>query len=84
MVLQGKGEEIEPVEINRTRDPGEIGIESWVNIGEGGPDHWAAEIDRWKSLGATYISVNTMGAGLASPKAHMDAIRHFKEAVGNP
>ena len=66
------------------RDPGEIAIESWVNIGEGGPDHWAAEIDRWKALGATYMSVNTMGAGLESPKAHMDAIRRFKEAVGNP
>jgi hypothetical protein len=31
--------------------------------------------------GATHVSANTMGAGLASPDAHIDAIRQFKEVL---
>jgi hypothetical protein len=31
--------------------------------------------------GATHVSVNTMGAGLASPDAHIDAIRQFKRGT---
>ena len=36
----------------------------------------------WRELGADYLSVNTMRAGLASPRAHIDFIQRFKEAVG--
>ena len=32
---------------------------------------------------ADYLCVNTMRAGLASPQAHIDAIRRFKEVVGS-
>ena len=63
------------------RDPDAIGIESWVSIGRGSPDDWAAAVDRWRELGATHISVSTMNAGLSSPSEHIDAIRRFKEAV---
>ena len=64
------------------RDPDAIGIESWVSIGRGSPDEWAAAVDAWRELGATHISVNTMNAGLSSPTEHIDAIRRFKEEVG--
>ncbi len=65
------------------RDPSDIGIESWVSIGDRSPDEWVQAVNRWKELGATHISVNTMNAGLSSPDAHIDAIRRFKEAVGD-
>ena len=65
------------------RDPSDIGIESWVSIGDRSPDEWVQSVNRWKELGATHISVNTMNAGLSSPDAHIDAIRRFKEAVGD-
>ncbi len=64
------------------RDPDSIGIESWVSIGRGSPDDWAAAVESWRELGATHISVNTMNAGLSTPAEHIDAIRRFKEQVG--
>ncbi|MCB9452168.1 MAG: LLM class F420-dependent oxidoreductase [Anaerolineaceae bacterium] len=41
------------------------------------PDERAAAITFWRGLGATHLGINTMGAGLASPQAHIDAIRRF-------
>lgn len=64
------------------RDPGTIGIEARVSIGGKNPDEWAREVEGWRVIGATHLTVNTMKAGLNSPKEHIDAIRRFKEAVG--
>ena len=63
------------------RDPAAIGIESWITIGDRTPEQWADEARAWRDLGATHISVNTMGAGLGPVDRHIDAIRRFKEAV---
>lgn len=63
------------------RDPMKIGIEGRVAIANCAPEDWGKEVSKWKGLGATHISVNTMKAGLSSPQAHMDAIRRFKEAA---
>ena len=61
------------------RDPGEIGIESWLTLGQKPPEAWAEWIGKWRDLGATHVSVNTMKSGLGSPQAHIDAIGRFKE-----
>ena len=63
------------------RDPSSIGIEVRINVAGGAPESWASQAKAWEELGATHISVNTMGAGLGSPAEHIDAIRRFKEAV---
>jgi probable F420-dependent oxidoreductase len=63
------------------RDPANIGIEGRMNVGSGTPDDWARTVEAWRALGATHLSVNTMGAGLGSPRAHIEAIRRFKEAL---
>ena len=63
------------------RDAGGIGIEGWVSASIGGADEWAKEAAGWKALGATHVSLNTMRAGLATPEAHIEAIRRFREAV---
>ncbi len=63
------------------RDPDSIGIEARIDYGSGTPDDWARAVEAWRLLGATHISVNTMRAGLGSPREHIEAIRHFKEAV---
>ena len=69
---------------SRTRAgaPDDFGIESWVSIRGRSQDEWIADVEAWKALGATHVSVNTMKAGLASPQDHIDAIARFKEAVG--
>ncbi len=63
------------------RDPDAIGIEASVAIGGSAPDQWVKDVEARKELGVSHVSVNTMGAGLASPEAHIDAIRRFKETL---
>ena len=48
-----------------------------VEIGE-----WVKQAKDWEALGATHLSVNSMRAGLATPKDHIEAIRKFKQAIG--
>ena len=64
------------------RDPAGIGIEARVSIAGTTPDEWARQVEGWRAIGATHLTVNTMKAGLQSPHEHIDAIRRFKEAVG--
>jgi probable F420-dependent oxidoreductase len=63
------------------RDPSNIGIEARVSMRNRPIEECAQETRRWKELGATYLAINTMNAGLASPSAHIDAIRKFKAAT---
>jgi probable F420-dependent oxidoreductase len=64
------------------RKPSDLGIEGRVNIANSTSDDWRKVVEDWRALGATHLSVNTMGAGLSSPQEHMEAIRRFKDAVG--
>jgi probable F420-dependent oxidoreductase len=63
------------------RDPNSVGIEARISLGQGDPDAWRRSYESWSDLGATHISVNTMGMGLASPNDHMKAIERFKREV---
>ncbi|MDR7482065.1 MAG: LLM class F420-dependent oxidoreductase [Armatimonadota bacterium] len=63
------------------RDPARIGLEGRIAIGRATPDQWRQEVERWRSLGATHVTVVTMRAGLATPGAHIDAVRRFLSAV---
>ena len=62
------------------RDPSEFGVEAMVNY-QAGPERWASDIDAWRQAGADYVSMRGMGAGLAAPGDHIDALRHYWEAV---
>jgi probable F420-dependent oxidoreductase len=63
------------------RDPATIGIEGRLSIAGTNPEDWARTVEAWKALGANYLAVNTMGAGLATPQDHINAIRRFREAI---
>ena len=65
------------------RDPRKVGIEARMNAREGDLDEWVRQTEGWRDLGATHISINTMGAGFKSPGEHIEAIRRYKEAVGH-
>ncbi len=39
--------------------------------------------ERWRELGATHISIVTMGAGLATPDDHLKAAGEYREAIGS-
>ena len=63
------------------RDPKSIGIEGRITIAGKSPEELQKEIDGWKNLGATHLAVNTMKGGLATPAAHVEAIRRFHDAT---
>ncbi len=64
------------------RDAESFGIEGFTNIGAP-EDVWRSRIEDWQDAGATHVSVRTMSANLASPQAHIDALRRYREvAVG--
>lgn len=76
------------------RNPQSVGIEALVTTAKAGslheqstdrktPEELRREVAAWEDLGATHLTVNTMGAAdLSSPQAHIEALRHFKEEVG--
>ncbi len=64
------------------RKPEDFGIEGRVSMFNTPEGEWHAALDGWRVLRATHVSFNTMGVQLASPQAHIDAIRRFKELVG--
>jgi probable F420-dependent oxidoreductase len=61
----------------------DFGVEGRVSVANTPEDRWAEVVQGWRDLGATHLAVNTMGAGLASPQAHVEAIRRFRESVGS-
>lgn len=63
------------------RDPATFGIEAQVPY-QAGPENWNKHAETWKDLGATYICVRTMNAGLTTPQEHIDAIRRYAEEAG--
>jgi probable F420-dependent oxidoreductase len=63
------------------RDPKAIGIEGRMTIDPQSAETWHDQINAWKTLGATHLSVNTMKAGFSTPTAHMEAIRRFRETT---
>ena len=36
-----------------------VGIDAWVSMGGTSPDDWRSEIEGWKKLGATHVTLNT-------------------------
>ena len=58
-----------------------FGIEARLNATTGTPDDWRAAVDEWRALGATHLSVNTMGAGLQTPDAHVERVRQALQVI---
>jgi len=63
------------------RNPDAIAIEGRISYGQGSAEAWLKDLQAWKDLGAGYVSFNTMKAGLASPAAHIEAIRRFQAST---
>jgi probable F420-dependent oxidoreductase len=63
------------------RDPSAIGMEPRVSWGAGGAEALMRDADRWQEAGATHLSVDTMGAGLAGLDAHLEALESAGEAL---
>jgi probable F420-dependent oxidoreductase len=64
------------------RSRAEFGLEARIPFGEGRTGDWQALCAGWAALGGTHFSLNTMGAGFATPAEHLQAARTFAEAMG--
>ena len=64
------------------RSRAEFGLEARIPYGEGRTGDWQALCAGWAALGATHFSLNTMGAGFATPAEHLQAARTFAEGMG--
>ena len=64
------------------RAPEAVGVEAFLSLRAMPEERWAAHAAAWRAIGATHLGVSTIGAGLASPQAHIDALRRAKEALG--
>jgi probable F420-dependent oxidoreductase len=63
------------------RDPATIGVEGWIRVDTVPETEWARHADAWRALGATHLSVNTMGAGFTSPQQHIETVLRWKRVV---
>jgi probable F420-dependent oxidoreductase len=60
----------------------QFGIEARIGYGQGDAGVWHTLLRDWQAAGVTLFSVNTMGAGLATPDAHIQALRQYAGAIG--
>ena len=60
------------------RNPGAIGVEVRLHAGAHTATGWADAARAWSALGATHLSVNTMGDGLRGAEAHL---RRLEDAI---
>ena len=63
------------------RDPAAIGIEGRIYARNGNLHTWIQQTAKWRELGATHVSFNTMGVGFRSVDEHIATLRRYKEAL---
>jgi hypothetical protein len=64
------------------RDRASFGIEARLNMNQIGSDGWINFIHSWEELGATHLTVNTMGCGYETNADHIKALQKFAEMTG--
>jgi len=71
---------VDQAAVDAGRDPKGLGMEAWVKW-QGSADDVAAKVDKWVEVGASHISINTMGAGLKTVDDHLAALTAVAEAL---
>ena len=63
------------------RDPADIGLEGRITW-EGDLDRVRSQLDQWRDVGATHITINTMGSKPGPIDAHLQVLATVAEALG--
>jgi probable F420-dependent oxidoreductase len=71
---------VDQAAVDAGRDPKSIGMEAWVKW-QGSADDVVTKVDKWAKVGASHISINTMGAGLETVDDHLAALTAVAEAL---
>jgi probable F420-dependent oxidoreductase len=64
------------------RDPAAIGMEGRVALKSGAVDVLVERVSNWRAAQATHVSINTMGSGLSTLDAHLEALAVAGGALG--
>jgi probable F420-dependent oxidoreductase len=59
----------------------EFGIDQRISVAEGTSDEWRAIAEEWRGLGATHLTLATMGGGLEGADGHLERLREAKAAL---
>ncbi len=59
------------------RDKAKFGIEARISFGDGNSSTWEQLVHGWESVGATHMTLNTMGLGYDTPALHLEALEKF-------
>jgi probable F420-dependent oxidoreductase len=78
--LDAAREIVEAAAVAAGRDPAAIGMEGRVSW-TGSTDKVIARAGTWREAGASHLSVNTMGAGLATVDDHLAALGEVAKAL---
>ncbi|NOK57781.1 MAG: LLM class F420-dependent oxidoreductase [Chloroflexi bacterium AL-W] len=64
------------------RATGSVGIEARLNVKSVAPAGWENYTRDWRQLGATHLTINTMGMNFVSPQDHIDMLWKIREVLG--
>jgi len=63
------------------RDPSTFGIDARVSVATGTPEEWRQAAEEWRLLGATHLSLVTLGGNLRGPDAHLARLEEAGDAL---
>jgi probable F420-dependent oxidoreductase len=64
------------------RDPERLGLEGRVTWDPADLTRFERQVERWRALGATHLSINTMNAGLDGVDGHLAGLARAAEIAG--
>ena len=67
--------------VDAGRDPDALGMEGRISWSAGDLETLSRHAGKWRDAGATHLSINTMGAGLASVDDHLAALAKASDAL---
>lgn len=78
---EGRMERIFKLLEQHGRDPATFGLDATIYCKGDDVDQWLRDAERWQALGATHISVQTLGQGYAAWDKHIEAVQRFMESI---
>jgi probable F420-dependent oxidoreductase len=84
--LEGKDwaetlEQLREWAVEAGRDWSRFGLDQRISIADPDPDAWVGVAEEWIALGATHLTLVTMGGGLDGVDAHVERLREGLEAL---
>ena len=65
------------------RDPASIGLEGRIMLSEDTATDWLDQAKAWRDIGATHLTLTTLGFGLRGCEAHLRRLEEFQNALRN-